>query len=34
LASIDKPLVLDRCAAGNVSSDIALLERHTFAVLD
>jgi glycosyltransferase involved in cell wall biosynthesis len=34
LAPIDEPLVVYRRAAGNMSSDIALLERDTFAVLD
>jgi hypothetical protein len=34
LAPIDEPLVLYRTAAGNMSSDIALLERDTFGVLD
>jgi glycosyltransferase involved in cell wall biosynthesis len=33
-APIPEPLVLYRAAAGNMSSDIGLLERDTFAVLD
>lgn len=34
IAAIDEPLVLYRTAAGNMSSDIGLLERDTFGVLD
>jgi glycosyltransferase involved in cell wall biosynthesis len=32
--AVHEPLVLYRSAAGNMSSDVALLERDTFAVLD
>ncbi len=34
IALVDEPLVLYRSASGNMSSDIELLERDTFAVLD
>jgi hypothetical protein len=34
VAPLNEPLVLYRTAAGNMSSDIRLLERDTFAVLD